>query len=88
MISCHCNECHILICISLNSWTEVTTSYSTCEDSGGFTDPGLELVEQIREGAGKSELEGCLVKPLRCHGCRTPLGVRCVEAPVEKQANV
>lgn len=88
MISCHCNECHILICISLNSWTEVTTSYSTYENSGCFTDPGLELVGQIREGAVNSELEGCLVKPLRCHRCRAALGVRCVEAPVEKRANV
>ncbi|KAF6236636.1 hypothetical protein HO173_005417 [Letharia columbiana] len=87
-ISCQCNECNILICISLNDWIEVSTSYSTYESPGAFTDPGLEMVEQIREGSKDSELEGCLVKPLRCHRCKTTLGVRCVEAPVEKRTNV
>lgn len=87
-ISCHCNECNILICISLNEWVEVSASYSTYEHPGAFTDPGLELVEQIREGSKNSELQGCFVKPLRCYGCKTPLGVRCVEAPVEKSAVV
>lgn len=87
-ISCHCNECHILICISFNDWIEISNSYSTYARPGGFTDPGLEQVEHIRQGSKDSELEGCLVKPLRCHRCKTPLGVRCVEAPAEKRANV
>ena len=65
---------------------EVSSSHSTYEYTGAFTDPGLEQVEQIREGSKNSELEGCLVKPLLCHGCKTPLGVRCVKAPVEKKA--
>ena len=87
-IECLCKECNILLCISSNDWVEVSNSYSTYERPGPFTDPGLELVEQIREGSKDSELEGCLVKPLRCYSCKTPLGVRCVEAPVEKTVNV
>lgn len=87
-IECLCNECNILLCISLNDWIEVSTSYSTYERPGAFTDPGLEPVEQIREGSKDSELDGCLVKPLRCYGCKTLLGMRCVEAAVEKRANV
>ncbi len=87
-ISCHCNKCDILICISFNDWTAISSSYSTYERPGNFTDPGLEQVDQIREGSKHSELEDCLVKPLRCFRCKTPLGLRCVEAPVEKLANV
>lgn len=87
-IECLCNECNILLCISLNDWVEVSTRYSTYERPGAFTDPGLEQVEQIREGSKDSELDGCLVKPLRCYSCKTSLGMKCVEAPVEKRANV
>lgn len=87
-ISCHCNECDILICIASNDWIEVSNSYSTYDRPGAFTEAGLEQVEQIREGSKGSQLEGCLVKPLRCSSCKTALGVRCVKAPVEQGANV
>lgn len=87
-ISCHCKECSNLNCISLNDLIWVSNSYSTNKHSAGFTDPGLELVEQIREGSNDSELEGCLVKPLRCYRCKAALGLRCIEAPVEKTTNV
>ena len=87
-IGCHCKECSNLNCTSFNDWIWVSNSYATYEHSAGFMDPGLELVEQIREGSKDSELEGCLVKPLRCPKCKAALGLRCVEAPVEKTINV
>ena len=87
-ISCQCKQCNILICNSLNDWVNISTSYATYECRGAFTDRGLEQAQQVRVGSKDSVLEGCLVKPLRCRSCKTPLGVRCVEAPVEKRANV
>lgn len=40
-------------------------------------DPGLEQAEQIREGSKHSE-----------YRCKAALGLRCVDASVEKLANV
>ena len=41
-ISCHCNECGILVYISLNDWIEVSNSWSMYERREELTDPGSE----------------------------------------------
>lgn len=87
LIACACKICDKTLCISTNEWLEVSNSYSTYGNSLAFSHPGLEQVEQKRAGSKHSELEGCFVKPLRCAGCKTGIGVKCVEAPFEKRQN-
>lgn len=57
------------------------SSYSTYENASYFSHPGLEQVDQKRPGAANSELEGCVVCPLKCKQCKALVGVKCVEAP-------
>ncbi|KAL2037291.1 hypothetical protein N7G274_009980 [Stereocaulon virgatum] len=88
IINCSCNNCNSVLCISSNEWTEISSSYSTCVNLAYFSLPGLELVEPKRPGSKGSALEGCSVQLLRCTKCKTAMGIKCVDGPREKKANV
>jgi len=88
LISLSCITCSTILCISSNSFKEVSTSYSTYENASYFSHPGLEQVEQKRPGAPNSQLEGCVVCPLRCKECKAAVGVKCVEAPNSKRGKL
>ena len=83
-VDCYCQQCNLLICSCRNEWIQISNTYSTYESSEAYTQPGLTVSGEIRQGAINSGLEGCSVQPLRCDVCKTTLGVKCVRAPEEK----
>ena len=85
LTTCFCKHCNTLLCVSLNNWTEVTSSYATYDVVSMFSHPGLEEKGQTRPGSRDSELEGCTVQPLHCKGCRESAGVKCTVVPPGKE---
>jgi len=80
-VNCHCVGCNHKMCTSANSWIPVSNSHCTYEDPRKFVEYQMETLQQVREGAPDSQLEGCSVSPVRCKTCRATVGVRCVDAP-------
>lgn len=83
-VDCYCQQCNLLICSCRNEWIKISNTYSTYENPEAYTQPGLTVSGEIRQGAMDSGLEGCSVQPLPCDVCKTTLGVKCVRAPEEK----
>ncbi len=85
LITCCCKNCHTLLCVSTNHWTEITSSYATYDVAVLFSHPGLEQLGPTRPGSKESELEGCTVQPLNCIKCKDSIGVKCVGVVPEKE---
>lgn len=79
-----CSECNLHLYSCANAWTQISNTYYTCEHAETFAAVGLVPKEESRAGSKSSELEGCIVQPLKCEKCNAGLGLRCIETPIAK----
>lgn len=83
-VNCYCLACNQHLYTCENAWAQISNTYYACERPGSFGRAGLVQAEQTRAGSKGSELEGCIVQPLRCEKCGTALGLECIETPIAK----
>ena len=83
LISLNCSRCSTVLCISTNSFLEVSSLHSTAEDLDLFSHPGIAAYG--RRFAGFNELEGLKVRPLICSTCNVRVGEKCVEVGREEE---
>ena len=80
LISLNCTGCSTVLCISTNSFVEVSHQYSTAEDVNLFSHPGIEAYG--RRFGGLYELEGLKVRRLICSTCDLGVGELCVKVGI------
>ena len=84
IVKCDCSMCGVYLFSCSNSWAQITRSYYLYSNQSPKATLPSGLLALATTVPGTTELEGCVLRPLRCKGCTVLMGGECVETSPEK----
>ncbi len=87
LISCICNKCETVLCISTNEWIYMPHGLFAYDNAKLFSHPGIQYSERDSPGPVASELpSGVLIaRRVCCKTCKAVVGMHCVSTAVGRE---
>lgn len=87
LISCICNKCETVLCISTNEWVYMPPSLFAYHNAKLFSHPGIQYSERDSPGPVALDLPlGVLIATrVCCKTCKSAVGMQCVSTAVGRE---